>query len=137
MKPEFALSLSFDGITVLTRGAGGWYRLGSVSPDAEDMAAQLAELRSQAIALSDKPLHSKLVLPDTQIRYLSIETGDLPHDARISAACDALEGATPYPVSELAFDISADGATTHVFSSALPEGKDRGEHSAQGNLQQL
>ena len=50
MKPEFALSLSFDGITVLTRGAGGWYRLGSVSPDAEDMAAQLAELRSQAIA---------------------------------------------------------------------------------------
>ena len=119
MKSEFALSLSFDGITVLTRGAGGWYRLGSVSPDAEDMAAQLAELRSQAIALSDKPLHSKLVLPDTQIRYLSIETGDLPHDARISAACDALEGATPYPVSELAFDISADGATTHVAAVAL------------------
>jgi len=119
MKPEFALSLSFDGITVLTRGAGGWYRLGSVSPDAKDLPEQLAKLRAEALALSEAPLHAKLVLPDSQIRYLSLETGELSHDARISAARAALEGATPYKVDELAFDISVDGAITHVAAVAL------------------
>jgi type IV pilus biogenesis protein PilP len=119
MKPEFALSLSFDGITVLTRGAGGWYRLGSVSPDAKDLPEQLAKLRAEALALSEAPLHAKLVLPDSQIRYLSLETGELSHDARISAARSALEGATPYKVDELAFDISVDGAITHVAAVAL------------------
>ncbi|MCG7624581.1 hypothetical protein [Epibacterium sp. Ofav1-8] len=119
MKPEFALSLSFDSIALLIRGAGGWRRVGTVSTEVDDLVTELAILRSRAEDLTDAPLHSKLILPDAQIRYLSVETGDLPHDARIEAARTALEGATPYEVTELAFDISPEGTQTHVAAVAI------------------
>ena len=120
MKPEFALSLSFDGIALLVRGAGGWRRVGEIPTDTTDMPTALAALRAKATALPGKPqLHCKLILPDAQIRYLTVTTGELPHDARIAAARKALEGATPYSVPELAFDISPDGAETHVAAVAI------------------
>ena len=42
MKPNFALSLSFDGIRLLQRAAGGWYRLGEVSVADPALPAALA-----------------------------------------------------------------------------------------------
>ncbi|NIZ13791.1 hypothetical protein [Phaeobacter sp. HF9A] len=119
MKPEFALSLSFDGIALLFRGAGGWRRVGTVSPEVADLPTDLAILRAKAEELTSAKLHSKLILPDAQIRYLTIETGVIDHGARIEAARIALEGTTPYAVSELAFDVSADGARTHVAAVAI------------------
>lgn len=120
MKPEFALSLSFDGIALLVRGAGGWQRVGEIPTDTPDMPAALAALRAKATAaLPGKSLHCKLILPDAQIRYLTIQTGERSNDARITSARKALEGATPYSVSELAFDISPDGADTHVAAVAI------------------
>jgi len=119
MKPEFALALTFDGIALLIRGAGGWRRVGEVSTDVEDLPTELAILRARAEELTEQPLRSKLILPDAQIRYLTVDTGEISHDARIKAARNALEGATPYAVGELAFDISPDGARTHVAAIAI------------------
>ena len=118
MKPSFALSLSFDGIRLLHRAAGGWRVVGGAALDADDLAGELAVLRRTATALQPAGMRSKLLLPNEQIKYLSIDTPGMSDAARRRAAAEALDGATPYAVSELAFDISADGDRTHVAAVA-------------------
>ncbi|MEL7098690.1 MAG: hypothetical protein AAGM84_07670 [Pseudomonadota bacterium] len=119
MKPNFALSLSVDGIVLLHRAAGGWLRVGAVPLTVDDMAGELAALRARAAELSDGAVTAKLIVPNDQIKYLTIDTGSVGTPARLDAARAALEGATPYEVDELAFDICEDGAQTHVAAVAL------------------
>ncbi len=118
MKPGFALSLSVDGISLLQRAAGGWRSVGKVSPAQGDLIAGLAGLRDKARALGSGELHCKVIIPNDQIRYISIDTGSFSGAARTDMVRDALAGATPYPVDDLAFDISEDGTTTHVAAVA-------------------
>ena len=118
MKPEFALSLSFEGITLLHRAAGGWRHVGEVALDTPDLRAALADLRETALRLSPEGITTKLVLPNDQIRYLSVETGSFEGDARLEMARAQLAGATPYEIEELAYDISPDGRMTHVAAVA-------------------
>jgi hypothetical protein len=118
MKPDFALSLSFEGISLLQRASDGWRNVGEVALDASDLAAGLAGLCDKARALGPKDLHCKIIIPNDQIRYLTIETGSFDGEAHMLMIRQALDGATPYPVSELAYDISVDGATTFVAAVA-------------------
>ncbi|WP_415921010.1 hypothetical protein [Tateyamaria sp. SN6-1] len=118
MKPNFALSLSFEGIRLLHRAAGGWRRVGEVPVTSEDLPNALSDLRAAAAALDDGPLRTKLIIPDDQIKYLSVETPGADPNARRDAARTALDGATPYAVDALVFDICADGDTTHVAAVA-------------------
>lgn len=118
MKPNFALSLSFDGLRLLHRAAGGWRIVGEVALDAADMAEELAVLRKTATALEPGGLRSKLLLPNEQIKYLSVDTPDQSQADRQDAARAALNGATPYSVDDLAYDISIDGDQTHVAAVA-------------------
>ncbi|MQY42707.1 hypothetical protein GG681_08630 [Epibacterium sp. SM1969] len=117
MKPDFALSLSSQGITLLLRAAGGWRSIGQVAFDVADLDAALADLRTAGEAYG-LPLACKLILPNDQIRYLSVETGEIAPDARRAQAGAAVAEATPYALDELAFDISADGGITHVAAVA-------------------
>ncbi|MBD3663677.1 hypothetical protein [Sulfitobacter aestuariivivens] len=118
MKPNFTLSLSFEGIRLLHRAAGGWRIVGEVALDATDMGAELAVLRRTATALEPGGLRTKLLLPDGQIKYLTIDTKGMDEQARVSAARAALEGATPYDVDDLVFDLSADGDQSHIAAVA-------------------
>jgi len=118
MKPNFALSLSFEGISLLHRVAGGWRTVGEVSLDADDMAAELAVLRKTASSLEPGGVRTKLLIPNEQIKYLTIQTPGLSDHARLTEARRALDGATPYAVDDLAFDISSDGPATHVAAVA-------------------
>ena len=118
MKPNFALSLSFEGIRLLHRAPDGWRQVGEVAVDAEDMAAQLAALRSTATALEPSGLRSKLLIPNDQIKYMTIDTAGLSDQARREQAEVALDGATPYAVEDLVFDISNDGPRTHIAAVA-------------------
>ncbi|WP_158966630.1 hypothetical protein [Chachezhania sediminis] len=119
MKPDFALSLSVEGIALLHRAPDGWRTAGEVPLDAPDLGAALAGLRDTALKLSPQGFATKVVIPNEQIRYLSIETGTVPDQDRLMMGAAALDGATPYPVEELAYDIAADGALTHVAAVAL------------------
>lgn len=120
MKPQFALSLSFDDIALLVRSAEGWHIVSQISPDEGDLPTELAILRSKAEDLAaGNRVHCKLLLPEDLIRYLTLDTGPLSREDRLAAARKALEGATPYPVSSLAFDISETGSQTHVAAVAL------------------
>lgn len=118
MKPNFALSLSFEGIRLLHRAQDGWRVVGDVGLDNPDLSGALTDLRDKATALEPAGLSSKLIIPNDQIRYLTLETGDIPLADREAAAELGLDGATPYPVSDLAYAISADGGQTHVAAVA-------------------
>ncbi|WP_425038329.1 hypothetical protein [Primorskyibacter sp. S187A] len=108
MTPDFALSLSYSGIALLQRAASsggpaqGWYSLGEVALDVEDLSGALAVLREEAVPNADiDGPEVKLILPNEQVKYINVpfEGGD-----PIVAVEKALVGATPYPVSELVFD---------------------------------
>ncbi len=118
MKPNFALSLSFDGIGLLHRRFPGWTLVDEVTLDTDDLSAALAELRSKAIALDASGLRTKLVIPNDQIKYLSIPVpGDDP-EMQALAVLAALEGATPYRVDELVYDWTADGPDLKIAAVA-------------------
>ncbi|WP_270919529.1 hypothetical protein [Parasedimentitalea psychrophila] len=119
MKPGFALSLSPDGISLLHRAAGGWRLVGRVALDSSDLDTALEDLRAKAQQLAAGVMFCKLIIPNSQIRYLTLETGLVDGDTRMDMARTALDGATPYPVSELAFDLSQDGVLTHVAAVAI------------------
>lgn len=118
MEPDFALSLSFDGIGLALRGPDGWLRVGAVSLDVADLNAELADLRRAALGLRPGGFVTKLIIPDAQIRYLTLETGEVDTRTRQRMIVHALDGATPYRVDDLVYDWSADGGTTHVAAVA-------------------
>ena len=100
------------------RAAGGWRVVGEVPLDAADLAVDLEALRKKALTLDPGGVETKLILPNDQIKYLTIDTTGLDHDARRAAAELALDGATPYAVADLAFDICMDGDQTHIAAVA-------------------
>lgn len=118
MKPNFALSLSSEGLRLLHRAAGGWRLLGEIATDADNLTVELADLREKALLLEPDGLRTKLVIPNDQIRWISVETGRISHNARRKAAEIALDKATPYSVAELVFDTADDGGMTHIAAVA-------------------
>ncbi|WP_204114904.1 hypothetical protein [Shimia biformata] len=117
MRPEFALSLSFEGIGLLYRESGGWRLLDEVPLASDDLTQALGALREMGEAIA-ADFRCVLVLPNDQIRYLSLETGRARDEVRRVKAAEALEAATPYGVDDLSFDIAANGRMTHVAAVA-------------------
>jgi len=114
MTPNFALSLSVDGIRLLHRVPGGWHLAGEVALDSSDLSSDLADLHRTAKALDASGIRCKILIPNDQIRYMSLDTTRATEDD-IRAA---LEGATPYAVSELAYDFSRGGGRTYIAAVA-------------------
>lgn len=118
MKPMFALSLSFEGIQLLHRGAGGWRLVGGLGLDTPDLSSDLAALRKTASLIEPGGVRCKIIVPNDQLKYLSVS-----HDAANTkdvhaAARGALKDATPYEVKDLAFDVSQDGDVLHIAAVA-------------------
>ena len=117
MKPNFALTLSFDGIGLLHRSPGGWHMVGEVALDAPDLAGQLAVLRRTAAQLDSAGLRSKLVIPNEQIRYLKRPAPAKGSDVGAHVA-STLDGETPYAVADLRFDWIVVGTDLHIAAVA-------------------
>lgn len=116
MKPNFALILSFDGIKLLYRAAPGWQEVGEVPLDAADLPGELRSLRDRAAPLDPGGVACKVVIPDDQIRYLSVRAQ--PQDDPVQTARSALDGATPYAVDDLVFDTRHSGETLQIAAIA-------------------
>jgi hypothetical protein len=114
MKPSFALNLTDDGITLLHRTARGWMDVGSVAFGDPDLGAALDYLRSTALGLSPSGISTKLIIPDSQIRYFRIDAQGPDDDSRRAQIAAALDGLTPYAPEELAFDWHGSGPTVTV-----------------------
>ncbi len=104
MVPNFALSLSFQGIALLRRTGDVWAQIQEVPLDSGDLDAAVLGLRNRAEDLDPTGAQVTLIIPNEQIRYLDI--ADLGGDAAAQdvAARTALDGATPYAVEDLVFD---------------------------------
>ncbi len=118
MKPNFALSLSMDGIALLHRAAPGWQLVGEVSLDSPDLAGDLARLRDTAARIDPSPMRCKLVVPNDQIRYMTLDTGSVSDARRRALVESALEGATPYELDELSYVIAVNGDVTQIAAVA-------------------
>lgn len=119
MKPNFALSLSFEGIALLHRtGSAGWHLVGDVELDAADLAGELAALRAKAARLDPSGLTTKLIIPDAQIKYMDLPASSAPDRDYDRAAAEALEGATPYHIDDLVYDWSVDGGRLYIAAVA-------------------
>ena len=118
MTSDLALTLSFEGIGLLTRVPDGWHLLGEVGLDSPDLVGDLAQLRAQAVAVGGADFTTTLVLPNDQIKYLTLPAGRMSEKKRRQKAEDALEAETPYRADQLVFDIAMRDKTPHVAAVA-------------------
>ncbi|MGB0799768.1 MAG: hypothetical protein ACPGRD_10670, partial [Planktomarina sp.] len=103
MTPEFLLHLSADGIALDRRIDGdtpGWHRLGVVPLDSSNLTSDLADLRGKAGPDKSPATEVYVVLPMDQIKTMSVRALAMSR----GDVAEALEGQTPYPVSQLRFD---------------------------------
>ncbi|WVX48431.1 hypothetical protein ROLI_015110 [Roseobacter fucihabitans] len=75
-------------------------------------------LQQSGARLATRGSGCKLVIPNQQVRYLSIQTGECDPEQIHQAAYDALNGATPYAMEELAFDVITDADRSHIAAVA-------------------
>ena len=101
MKPDYALSLSLDGIKFMCRVKEGWHLLGQVPLEHLDLNGALEKLRKKGEDHAGGKALCKIILPNDQIKYLSLPSPEADVE---DAVAKALEEATPYALSDLAFD---------------------------------
>lgn len=114
MKPNFALNFTDDSITLLHRTKRGWAEVGRTSFAVDDLPAELAKLRAKAEELAPDGITTKLVIPNSQIKYLEIAAPGPDAAKRRAQIAAALEGQTPYDVADLVWDHWGKGPTVQV-----------------------
>lgn len=114
MKPNFALNFTDDAVTLLHRTVRGWMEVGRVAFDDPGMEAGLAYLRASALGLEPRGMTTKLVIPNSQIRYMTLPAAGPDAASRRAHIRRELEGKTPYGVDELEFDWWGNGPGLQV-----------------------
>ncbi|MGI3187067.1 hypothetical protein [Nioella aestuarii] len=105
MAPNFALFLSPEGIALAHRQPGGhWAVLGDTALDVPDLGASLLVLRKLAEQRAGKDFETLVILPDDQILYTSLTAPGPDDEDRLDQIRAGLDGLTPYPVDQLAYD---------------------------------
>ncbi len=104
MKPDFALFLDPERITLKHRSGAGWQEVGSVSLDEADWAARLGYLQQSASGLAPGGMATRLILPNSQILYTTLPAPGPDEESRRRQIAEGLDGLTPYAVEELVFD---------------------------------
>jgi hypothetical protein len=119
MIPNFALSLSFEGIALLRRMGPRWAQIDEVSLDDEEFDSAVIALRDMAERLDPTGAQVALLIPKEQIRFL--DQADMGGDdtMREMTIRAALDGATPYAVSDLAFDHLVSGGRLQIAAVAM------------------
>ncbi len=114
MKPNFALNITDQSIGLLHRTSRGWLEVGTVRLDEADLGQALGYLRGSALGLEPRGLATKIVIPASQLRYMTLAAPGPDAAARRAQIRAELEGRTPYAVDELVFDWSGTGETVQV-----------------------
>mgnify|MGYP007022324374 CR=1 FL=1 len=118
MVPNFALSLSFEGIALLRRMGDVWARIQDVAFDGGDLDAAMSDLRETAAALDPKGTDVVLLIPNEQIRYMDLPDPGGDEVSREIAIRAGLDGATPYEVKDLTFDYTLSQGHVQVAAVA-------------------
>ncbi|WP_273699679.1 hypothetical protein [Paracoccus sphaerophysae] len=104
--PEYALSFSSDAVHLMERStatsaaaAARWRERASAPFDAPDFRSEMARLRK--LVANGPDARVALIIPDDQILYTSLPMAESDVATGLG---QALDGLTPYPVAELAWD---------------------------------
>lgn len=118
MSPTLALTLSFEGIGLLTRVDGGWHLLDEVGLDSPDLAGDLARLRDIAANQAGEAFSTLLVVPNDQIKFLSLDLGRMRAAKAQAEVARTLEEQTPYAAEQLVFDMLRAPKQTQIAAVA-------------------
>jgi type IV pilus biogenesis protein PilP len=114
MKPNFALILGYDGIELAQRTPGGWQSVGRVAFDRPDLDAAIEALVVEARSLAPEGVLTKLVVPDSEVRYATVLAPGPTDEARRYQIEAEVEGLTPYRIDDLAYDWVIEGDHAQV-----------------------
>lgn len=119
--PDHALSFSADAVHLLRRvrpaePRDGWEEIGSADFSSPSFRSDLADLRQVVVPEDGAPLPVVLVIPDDQILYTDLSVPEGP--GREEAVGVALDGLTPYEITDLAFDWQGEGDDIRVAAVA-------------------
>ena len=114
MTINFTLSLSSNGVCLFQRVPSGWHFVGKTAVDVPNLAAAIAQLRADAARLDPTYTQVKLLIPNTQIKYITLETAQTD----LKNVMDALENSTPYATDELVIDFDRNGGRTYIAAVA-------------------
>ncbi|MBL4916305.1 hypothetical protein [Szabonella alba] len=114
MKPNFALDITESHVSLLHRTSRGWMPVGEVAFDNPDLEEAIGYLRASALGLSPQGMTTKLVLPRSQVLYLTVEAPGPDKATRRAQILEALDGRTPYAPDELVFDWWGKGPEVRV-----------------------
>src|SRR5690606_560140 len=114
MKRSFALTSTGDATQLLHRAGKGWVVVGETPVAAPDMEDALDYMRRTALGLEPAGFATKLVIPNSQIRYMEMDAPGPSDEERRAQIRAGLEGKTPYPVDDLVFDWSGRGKLVRV-----------------------
>ncbi|MFM7443405.1 MAG: hypothetical protein ACKO2N_05750, partial [Tabrizicola sp.] len=118
MKPSFALNFTDDSIQLLHRTGKGWVPVGETPFATDNLVEALAFMRKTALGLEPGGFTTKLIIPNSQIRYVEVDAPASDEDARRAQIAAALENQTPLRADEMAFDWSGKGKTVKVAAVA-------------------
>ncbi len=93
--------------------------MGEVPLDAPDLGKALDDLANKARLLDPTGIRTKVVVPNQQIKYLQFESDSRDVDILEAQVRSALDGATPYHLSELAYDWSMSEGDVYVAAVAI------------------
>lgn len=116
---EFALAFTAEAVKLMRRSDYGWRDTAEARFDDEDLRTALDGLRERIAQDAPHGHWLRLIIPDDQILYTGLTLA--PASTRAQAVRNALDGLTPYPVGELAFDWD-DGHDIEAGPGAAAEG---------------
>ena len=118
--PRFALSLSFEGIGLEEYAKGASSKIAEAILDKDDFDQRMSELSRKAEAMSGDGLRVAMILPNEQIKFVSVACPDDADPITINEhILRTMDGATPYSVDELRFDHHLADGTLYVAAVAL------------------
>ncbi len=115
MKPNFALKISDENLSLLHRTARGWLEIGVADFASPDLEEALGYLRRSALGLAPHGISTKLVIPNSQILYTEVEAPGPDAAHRKKQIRRALaRGLHPMRSMTLVFDWRGTGARVQV-----------------------
>ena len=118
--PRFALSLSFEGVGLEEYSKGASSKIAEAIFNKDDFDQRMSELSRKAEAMSGDGLRVALILPNEQIKFVSVACPDDADSITINEhILRTMDGATPYSMDELRFDHHLANGTLYVAAVAL------------------
>ncbi len=118
IKPNFALDLSNEGVSIWHRDSdGGWSSLGTVPLTTPDFKEQLEALRESVPTATGRMRRAVIRIPRSEVLLAKVRLGVFEGEAAVRHAHKQIAELSPYEMHEISFDLGDRG-----FGNIAPVG---------------